>query len=147
LTFVNLTDLKKLDLEHCIVLIMHVGEKIKLLRTLRKLSQTELAEKINKTRALVSNIEKSGKVNHYTLKKILSVLNVTMEEFEMLESDKIILIPKEINYYIENEIKQLKEKLNYYQKANETLQELVDAQKIIINSLKKRINKNIKESN
>ncbi len=126
---------------------MHVGEKIKLLRTLRKLSQTELAEKINKTRALVSNIEKSGKVNHYTLKKILSVLNVTMEEFEMLESDKIILIPKEINYYIENEIKQLKEKLNYYQKANETLQELVDAQKIIINSLKKRINKNIKESN
>jgi hypothetical protein len=32
----------------------------------------------------------------------------------------------------------MQEKLVYYQKANDTLQELVDAQKIIINSLKKK---------
>jgi transcriptional regulator with XRE-family HTH domain len=41
---------------------MHTGKKIKLLRNIKNITQEELAEKINKTRALVSHIEKTGKV-------------------------------------------------------------------------------------
>jgi transcriptional regulator with XRE-family HTH domain len=42
----------------------HVGFSIRILRNLAGLSQAELAEKIGKTRGIVSYIEKQGKVNH-----------------------------------------------------------------------------------
>jgi transcriptional regulator with XRE-family HTH domain len=119
---------------------MHTGEKIKVLRNLRNLTQSDLAERINKTRALVSHIEQTGKVNHYTLLKILKVLKVSEEEFDNLNPEQINHTLKQSDSSNEQEriISQIQEKLVYYQKANETLQELVDAQKIIINSLKKK---------
>ena len=61
---------------------MYIGKKIKLLRTMRGLTQEELAKKINKTRALVSYSEQTGKINHYTLQAILKALGVSEEEFE-----------------------------------------------------------------
>lgn len=65
---------------------MHLGKKIKLARTLMGLSQSQLAEKINKTRTLVSYIEKEGKVHPDTLKQILIGLEMREEELEYLGS-------------------------------------------------------------
>jgi transcriptional regulator with XRE-family HTH domain len=55
---------------------MHKGLKIKLARISKGLTQEELAEKIDKTRPLVSSIEQSGQGNYYTLKKICEVLEL-----------------------------------------------------------------------
>jgi transcriptional regulator with XRE-family HTH domain len=119
---------------------MHTGEKIKIVRNLRNITQMELAEKINKTRALVSHIEQTGKVNHYTLVKILKVLKISEEDFENLEPKEILSqnITNKNTYELEQELSIVKDKLEHYQKANETLQDLVNAQKSIIASLKKR---------
>lgn len=62
---------------------MHIGRRIKIARISKGLTQEELAEKINKTRPLISVIEQKGKVSHYTLRKICEVLGL---DIEMLES-------------------------------------------------------------
>ena len=59
---------------------MHLGLKIKVERIKQKLTQEQLAEKINKTRPLVSSIEQTGKAGFYTLQKICSVLGLDMDE-------------------------------------------------------------------
>lgn len=51
---------------------------------MRGWSQTELAEKIHKTRTLISHIESLGKVHPETLKQILHVLETNEEELEYL---------------------------------------------------------------
>jgi transcriptional regulator with XRE-family HTH domain len=61
---------------------MHLGLRIKLVRISKGLKQEELAEKINKTRPLISNIEQTGKANHYTLKKICEVLDLDINDLE-----------------------------------------------------------------
>ncbi|CAN5133461.1 hypothetical protein BH09BAC5_BH09BAC5_27970 [soil metagenome] len=61
---------------------MHLGKKIKMARQFRGLTQDELAEKIGKTRPLVSQIEVSGKVNNYTFQKICEVLDLDIEQFD-----------------------------------------------------------------
>ncbi|HET6991358.1 MAG TPA: helix-turn-helix domain-containing protein [Bacteroidia bacterium] len=51
-------------------------------RQLRGLTQEQLADKIGKTRPLVSQIEVNGKVNAYTLQKICDVLELDIEQFD-----------------------------------------------------------------
>jgi transcriptional regulator with XRE-family HTH domain len=58
---------------------MHLGLRIKVARISRKITQAELAERINKTRPLISSIEQTGKVNFYTLKKICDVLGLDID--------------------------------------------------------------------
>jgi transcriptional regulator with XRE-family HTH domain len=62
---------------------MHIGKVIKNLRVLAGLGQQQLAEKIAKTMSLVSNIEKTGKVNYYTLVQIATALQTTPEKIEL----------------------------------------------------------------
>lgn len=116
---------------------MHSGNKIKQLRQLKGLTQDELALKINKTRALVSHIEQTGKVNHYTLVAITKVLGISLEDFENYTLQKSL--KKYINHeeQNENELKVLQEKLVHYQKENKLLQEYIESQKKISNYLEK----------
>ncbi len=113
---------------------MHTGRKIKLLRTLKNLTQEELAEKINKTRALVSHIEQTGKVNHYTLTVILKALNISFADFENF-SDKGLLKANSTHYAINEELTILRDKIEHYQKENELLKKLIDSQKKTIDVL------------
>jgi transcriptional regulator with XRE-family HTH domain len=59
---------------------MHLGLKIKFARMVKGITQAELAEKINKTRALVSHIEQSGQVNYFTLSAIATALEVNFDD-------------------------------------------------------------------
>lgn len=113
---------------------MHIGKKIKILRHYKGLSQEALAEKVNKTRALISHIEQTGKASHYTLQLILKTIGVTAEELESI-SDK--------NYFSQmpkatEEIQELQERLENYQKENKMLKELVESQKKIIQLMEKK---------
>ena len=70
---------------------MHIGRAIKNLRVLAGFGQQQLAEKITKTKGLISQIEKTGKVNYYTLVQIATALNTTPEKIE--QYTKSLLLP------------------------------------------------------
>lgn len=109
--------------------VMHIGTKIKIARITKGYTQEQLADKINKTRPLVSHIEQTGKVNAYTLKKICQVLDVDQVA---LENE---LNEPPTHYARENssaaEIRRLKEE-------NATLKELVSMQKEVIQELREK---------
>ncbi len=121
---------------------MHSGKKIKLLRNLKNISQEQLGEKINKTRALVSHIEQSGKVNHYTLTSILKVLNISHTEFESFTGEDVL---KGAFTNSIAEIKLLLDKIEYLQKENDLLKNLVDSQKKLIEALGEKRNRRKKQ--
>lgn len=108
---------------------MHIGVKIKIARITKGYTQEQLADKINKTRPLVSHIEQTGKVNVYTLRKICQVLEIDQA---MLENE---LNDPATHYARENsaaaEIKRLKEEIA-------TLKELVSMQKEVIQELREK---------
>lgn len=60
----------------------HIGQKIKRLRSFRGMTQDDLATALGKTRSLVSFLERTGKVNKYTLLEIANILNISVEELE-----------------------------------------------------------------
>lgn len=118
---------------------MQTGKKIKVLRAMRGLTQEELAEKINKTRPLISSIEQTGKVNHHTLVAILKALQITPEEFEVFDvrkPDKKTVKPYPIA--TDEDISVLKEKLESYQNENNLLKQLVESQKKVIKGLENK---------
>ena len=90
------------------------------------LSQGDLAEKINKTRPLISHIESTGKVNSYTLQKICKVLNLEAEDL-LNEGDELYVNKKDLR--LKRELIQMQEKIDI-------LEELVRSQREIINNLK-----------
>lgn len=107
---------------------MHTGVKIKIARITKGYTQEQLAEKINKTRPLVSHIEQTGKVNAYTLKKICEVLDIRPEDL-----DNEVYEPH-AHYQTDNaasEIKRLKEEIAI-------LKDLVSMQKEVIMELKEK---------
>jgi transcriptional regulator with XRE-family HTH domain len=115
---------------------MLTGKKIKLLRQIHGYTQEELASKIGRTRALVSHIEQSDKVNHDTLLLILKLFGLSEEEFKRFDNNDLKK-PKSKDYSTNEEpVLQLKEKLTGYQKENEMLKDIVESQKEIIKLLK-----------
>lgn len=60
----------------------HIGKRIKKIRAYNGMTQEELALAINKTRAMVSHIERTGEVNFYTLREISKVLNTSVEQLQ-----------------------------------------------------------------
>jgi transcriptional regulator with XRE-family HTH domain len=111
---------------------MHLGLKIKIARIGKGLTQEELAEKIDKTRPLISSIEQSGKVNHYTLKKICKVLNLDINALENSSAE-----PQE--FYNAKDQNNLQEQINQMSLELSYLKNLVESQKDLINSLKGQI--------
>lgn len=110
---------------------MHLGRRIKVARAYFGLSQGDLADKINKTRPLISHIESTGKVNSYTLQKICKVLNLETEDL-LNEDDESYLSKKDQR--IKNEMQQMEEKISL-------LEELVKSQREIISALKQQLEK------
>src|SRR5471030_2273242 len=117
---------------------MHTGLKIKKVRQLKGYTQDDLAAKINKTRALISHIEQTGKINHYTLLSILKFFGMTEDELERFDGISLIAKESKTKYFDKNEISKLKQRLDSYQKENETLKELVVSQKKVIAMLEKK---------
>jgi transcriptional regulator with XRE-family HTH domain len=68
---------------------MHTGQKIKMLRKLLGITQDQLAEKINKTRPLVSGIEKTGQGHPYTIVSICKALKIKPEQLEQFDEQSI----------------------------------------------------------
>ena len=112
---------------------MHKGLKIKLARIAQRLTQEQLAEKIDKTRPLISSIEQTGQGNYYTIKKICEVLNIDIESLENEANED-----SQKNYQgktlasLQKEYKRIETELLLYQ-------DLCQSQKDTIQSLKSQI--------
>jgi transcriptional regulator with XRE-family HTH domain len=117
---------------------LHIGKKIKMLRALKGMTQEDLARKINKTRSMVSSIEQSGKVNHYTLLSVLKILNVSELDFEKFDGKYSLSGEPNIAYGNKSELELMKQKLDACEKENEMLKELIASQKKIIFMLEKK---------
>ncbi|MGE0562178.1 MAG: helix-turn-helix domain-containing protein [Flavobacteriales bacterium] len=113
---------------------MDIGQKIKVLRAEKGISQQKLADLINKTRTLVSHIEVTSKVNFYTLTEIANALGVSISHFTNESTSDSIA--KEDN----TEYSSLSEKLKKLERENELLNEIIQNQKEIISQLKERLN-------
>ncbi|MEQ1552805.1 MAG: helix-turn-helix transcriptional regulator [Ferruginibacter sp.] len=74
---------------------MHIGKAIKNLRQLAELSQQQVASAIGKTKGLICQIEKTGKINYYTLAKIADVLKTTPQKIEQYEQS--LATPTKLN--------------------------------------------------
>ena len=114
---------------------MSIGKKIKVLRAEKGISQEELAVLINKTRALISHIEITSKVNFYTLTELANVFNVPVSYFtEDLNSLNMVKEDRK-------EYASLPEKLKKLERENELLNEIIQNQKEIIAQLKANLQK------
>jgi transcriptional regulator with XRE-family HTH domain len=98
----------------------HIGKKIKRLRSFRGMTQDDMAIALGKTRSLVSFLERTGKVNKYTLQEIANVLKISVEEIESgltevkeLEQPSISKLDQTINEQLQKEIQFLKETINH----------------------------------
>jgi transcriptional regulator with XRE-family HTH domain len=115
---------------------MHLGLKIKVARTAKGLTQQDLADKINKTRPLISHIEQTGKVNSYTLNKICKALQVDITILESMVNER------GITYFSgkEGDPAHYKEEIRRMNEEIKLLKELISSQKEIIISLREKIN-------
>lgn len=111
---------------------MHKGLKIKLARIGKGLTQEQLAEKIDKTRPLVSSIEQTGQGNYYTLKKICEVLELDIEQLENEANEGSKSYKGQTLQLVQKENERLKQELELYK-------DLSLSQKETILSLKSQI--------
>jgi transcriptional regulator with XRE-family HTH domain len=105
---------------------MHLGLKIKVERIKQKLTQEQLAEKINKTRPLVSSIEQTGKAGYYTLQKICQVLGLDIDELNDPAYD-----PQHSYQNTEqiDKIKSLEQEIEYLKRIIESQSDLINVMK------------------
>lgn len=108
---------------------MHIGRKIKVARVAKGWSQEDLADKINKTRPLVSHIENTGKVNANTLTRICKVLGVSVEMLENQVLDGSSHYSAQSESALKKEIRELKDKIVL-------LEDLIATQKEVILALR-----------
>lgn len=90
-----------------LALYMHIGKAIKNLRQLAELTQQELAGAIGKTKGLICQIEKTGKVNYYTLQKIAKKLNTTPEKIEQYQQSLVAPSKSIENQSVQNKLPEL----------------------------------------
>ncbi len=108
-------------------------------RRIRSLTQEELGNKINKTRAAISFIEQSGKVNHFTLKAILKILNLSEEDLNNIKlKSQMMLEPGSVNESLKAENEALKLKISTLHKQLETQKEHIKSLKKLVSVLERR---------
>ncbi len=107
---------------------MHPGLRIKVARVAKGLTQEELAEKIGRTRSLISGIEKTGKVNHYTLVAICNVLDLDPDDL----SDISLQDPEDAPH---SELATLRSENKLLRQEIQALKELVASQRSVIRLL------------
>ena len=69
---------------------IHLGDKIKRIRSFKGYTQFDLAKGIGKTRTLISHFERTGNINKYTHAEIADFLCVSIDDIENL-GDEILL--------------------------------------------------------
>jgi transcriptional regulator with XRE-family HTH domain len=122
---------------------MNIGLRIKIARISKGLKQEELADKINKTRPLISSIEQTGKANHYTLKKICEVLELDIDTLE----SSVVAESSDLNSYQIEQLTSLRSRIKELEDDNNNLRSLVSAQSELIKKQKEFINKQSKKFN
>jgi len=115
---------------------MHLGTQIKIARISAGLTQQDLADKVHKTRPLISSIEQTGRVNDVTLKKICQVLDLDINELKT--ADNII-----VNQFVsaKQRFEDLLRENSNLRLEIASLKDLVDTQKDLIELLKQSIKK------
>ena len=112
---------------------MHIGKQIKIARMFRGLTQQDLAEKVHRTRPLISSIEQTGIVNVHTLKKICEVLEVEPEDLKANSND---ITMAALN--TKKEVEALKLEIQNLRIENAHLLDLVETQRDLIHLLKSK---------
>ena len=97
---------------------------------MKGMTQQELAEKIGKTRSLVSHFETSGIINKYTLQEIADALQIKIEKLQGGSSE---------HYQAPEDDETITEKEFQY-KLTPALQQLIDKYKEEVSFLKDTIN-------
>lgn len=111
------------------------GERIRKRREELGISQSELARLLGKTRSLVSFAEKTGKVNDLTYYDALRILELTPEtEDEQFLVKRFQHFDEPIAGY-----STVNKELEFLRRENETLRELVNLQKSVIEMLRKAV--------
>jgi transcriptional regulator with XRE-family HTH domain len=116
---------------------MHIGLKIKLARIAKGLTQQDLAERIFRTRPLISYIEQKGEVNDKTLEEIKKVLDMT--EHQNVVNEPLEHYGSHHNAqqkFLQQEIEHLLREVELLRSENEVLRQLADSQKQLIEKLK-----------
>jgi transcriptional regulator with XRE-family HTH domain len=114
---------------------MHAGKKIRIIRAIKGISQQQLADRIGRTRSLVSNIEQTGKINYFTFQDILKVFKMTEAEFHNYQPKDVMKPYSEQDLIKEN--KELKEKLTHTEKELDMMKELIQTYKKYIQTLER----------
>ena len=97
-------DFMKLCRKGVKILTNQIGQKLKTLRKGRKLTQQELADKLNITRATVSNYEVGRRSPHLSeLKRIAEFFNVDLSFFGVASKDEIFDLLSRAKEVFENE--------------------------------------------
>lgn len=81
----------------------HIGIQIKKIRTLKSITQEQLANSIGKTRPLISYFERTGIVNKYTLQDIATALQVSISFIENFEETNLHYVNKNENLKLNEE--------------------------------------------
>ena len=111
---------------------MHIGEKIKLIRQLQGLTQDQLAEKINKTRPLISSIEKTGQGHPYTINSICKALKIKPDQLDQFDE-------KSIRQFITGKTDTDKKEMDALVRELELLRDLVKSKQEQINMLQEEL--------
>ena len=115
---------------------MHIGLQIKLARIAKGLTQQELAERIFKTRPLVSHIEQKGEVNEKTLADIRKILDMP-EPTNLLNEDGVAYGTNSTQQkFLQQEVEHLLREIELLRSENEVLRQLAAAQKQLLEKLK-----------
>jgi transcriptional regulator with XRE-family HTH domain len=70
---------------------IHLGEKIKRIRSFKGFTQHDLAKGIGKTRTLISYFERTGNINKYTLAEIADFLHLSIDDIENLHENSYLM--------------------------------------------------------
>lgn len=119
---------------------MHLGLQIKIARIKNKLTQHQLAEKIHKTRPLISTIEQTGIGNILTIKKICKVLDIPYSDENGIIEQELSEYQPQTNARIRSSNLTVNEK-ELYEKQIAILNELLRAKEEIILHLRLQIPK------
>lgn len=96
------------------------------------LTQQDLADKINKTRPLISHIEQTGNVNYNTLTEIGKVLNISLTDIENIVNE-----PQPEYKKAQHKTSDQREEIERLKEEITNLKELVRTQREMIELLKK----------
>lgn len=122
---------------------IHLGEKIKRIRSFKGYTQQDLAKGIGKTRTLISYFERTGNINKYTLVEVADFLCISPEDIENLcENSSIMFLENgdsENMIWLKNLVEEQKEEIHFLKKT--ISQQLDLLQKLSDEKMQKSIKK------